>query len=482
MTALLHRGAALVAVTCAVLSVVLIQRAGAWDLGPAPQVAVDAGVGLSYPVIALLVLTAPDLRPGTRTLARVLLVSGVASGAAALGTAWALVATESTALVRAVVQLQSWLWVPGFLPLLTLVPLLYPSGLLRGRPWRLAAAASVAGIVLLSVGVALYPERFVGTVSHTKPVTALLPAQVLSVCAAVLLVPAAIAGLVSLVIRLRSARGLERRQVAVLLTAAAVLVVVTAVQGPVPAPWDVLAQSAAVVLVPIAIGVAVTRHGLYELDVAVRRTAVVASLTVCLAGLYVSLVAVVGGVLDPGSEVSAALAAGLTGAAIQPLARRLTAGVDRIYYGDRADPFAVLARLGSELAVAPADMESAPQLVCRTVIGSLRLPGAELRLATVSGPSVAARAGELDKARETPVPLQHRGTTVGWLVVSPRSGEAELDARDHDVLTAVAAQAAPAVAALLLRRQLQRSRESLVSAREAERRHLRRELHDGVGA
>jgi signal transduction histidine kinase len=50
------------------------------------------------------------------------------------------------------------------------------------------------------------------------------------------------------------------------------------------------------------------------------------------------------------------------------------------------------------------------------------------------------------------------------------------------VLQGVADQAAPAVAALRLRRALQRSRESIVAARETERRRLRQELHDGLGA
>ena len=162
---------AVAATGAAVSAVVIIQRAGAWDLGPAPQVTVDIAVGASFSLIALVVLTSPALTPGTRTLARVLQLSGAASAGAALTTALALTATDSTPLSRSLVQLQSWLWVPGFIPLLTLVPLLYPNGLRPGRVWRVAAWASVVGIVALSVGVALYPEPFVGTVTLTKPVT-----------------------------------------------------------------------------------------------------------------------------------------------------------------------------------------------------------------------------------------------------------------------------------------------------------------------
>jgi two-component system NarL family sensor kinase len=66
--------------------------------------------------------------------------------------------------------------------------------------------------------------------------------------------------------------------------------------------------------------------------------------------------------------------------------------------------------------------------------------------------------------------------------VTSRPGEAAVDRRDATILESVADQAAPAMAALQLSQELQRSRESLVAAREEERLRLRRELHDGLGA
>ena len=59
----------------------------------------------------------------------------------------------------------------------------------------------------------------------------------------------------------------------------------------IPSPADLLAQALGVVaLVPVAIGVAVTRHRLYELDTALCRALVAASLTACLGGLYFTVV------------------------------------------------------------------------------------------------------------------------------------------------------------------------------------------------
>ena len=78
--------------------------------------------------------------------------------------------------------------------------------------------------------------------------------------------------------------------------------------------------------------------------------------------------------------------------------------------------------------------------------------------------------------------LRHHGVVVARLLVTPRQGEAALADSDRVVLQSVADQVAPALAALRLHHELQRSRELLVSAREAERLQLRRDLHDGLGA
>ena len=74
-----------------------------------------------------------------------------------------------------------------------------------------------------------------------------------------------------------------RRQVAVLLVTADVLVVDTLLQPLLAWPVGALTQAVAVALVPVGIGVAVTRHRLYDLDLAVCRAIGGLSLAVCLA-------------------------------------------------------------------------------------------------------------------------------------------------------------------------------------------------------
>lgn len=481
---------AALAMVAALTAAAVLTAGDGWDSAPARQGVVDLAVGLTYPPIGAVVLLAHGLGRGTRQLAWVLLGSGTAAALTALAAATVVVAPEATGAVSVLAQLQSWLWVPGFIPLLTLVPLLYPDGLLPGRLWQWAATASVAGMVLMAVGVSLYPEVVEGRVPVTKPLTSLTAARLLYVAAVALLVPSALLSVASLFVRLRASSGLLRRQVVVLLVAAALLLVVTVAQGLIPAPVNTLAQAGAVALVPVAIGVAVTRHRLYELDVAICRALVAASLAVCLAGTYLTVFALARAVAPGGSALGTAVAAGVTGVLVQPLARRLSSGVERLYYGDRADPYAVSARLASRLTERGLDVAEVPQAVCDTVVESLRLGSAEIQLAGSQQVVGAAPGGGTAHHSATGVstggsarfPLRHRGEEVGTLVVTARPGEPVVDVRDAEVLATVADQAAPALAALQLHQQLQHSRESLVLAREEERLRLRRDLHDGLGA
>ena len=121
--------AAFAALAC-LAAVVLLTRAGAWGGPSTADAPVDLAVGLAYPLMGALVLIEGR---GSRTVGALLLVAGVAGALAALSTAVAVTAQDVTWGARAAAQLSSAVWVPGFLPLITLLPLAYPDGLLPGR-------------------------------------------------------------------------------------------------------------------------------------------------------------------------------------------------------------------------------------------------------------------------------------------------------------------------------------------------------------
>ena len=116
------------------------------------------------------------------------------------------------------------------------------------------------------------------------------------------------------------------------------------------------------------------------------------------------------------------------------------------------------------------------------VAESLRLP--YVAIERPGDGSVLAASGEptaAGDARAGRWPLSYQGLTVGTLVAWPRRGEETFDPRDRAVLADIARQAGAAVHAEALTADLLDSRQRLVSAREEERRRLRRDLHDGLG-
>ncbi len=234
-------------------------------------------------------------------------------------------------------------------------------------------------------------------------------------------------------------------------------------------------------LLPLAIGIAILRYRLWEIDIVLNRALVYGGLTALLLAVYGLTLGGLAALFQ--TQVSAGLAVlatGVVAVAAQPLHFRLQRAVDRLMYGNRGDPIDILARLGDEMEAAASPTELLPRLA-RTIAVTLKLPHAgiwirqgddRLRPAALYGPESAA---------VLTLPLTHLERQVGQLVVGQRGEDESFTAGERRLLAALARHIGSTVYAARLAVDLQQSREKLVLTREEERRRLRRDLHDGLG-
>ena len=255
-------------------------------------------------------------------------------------------------------------------------------------------------------------------------------------------------------------------------------VIPEALGGPPLLPWTVLALTG--LPFPILVAVAIVRHGAFDFDVVIRRSLVYGSLTVAVIVVYVVTAATIGAVIGSASAFATSLlATGVAALAALPIRDALQSIVTRFVYGDRDDPVRAVRRLGERLELS-VDPESMPRIVVDTVADALRLPYVALELGTPPSAQLAAERGSRPAATVDRA-LTFQGQPVGRLVVAARGPSEPLSPSDLRLLDDLAQQIGVAAHAALLTEDLRASRERLVTAREEERRRLRRDLHDGLG-
>ncbi|MDP9380295.1 MAG: GAF domain-containing sensor histidine kinase [Chloroflexota bacterium] len=232
-------------------------------------------------------------------------------------------------------------------------------------------------------------------------------------------------------------------------------------------------------LVPASVGIAVLRYRLWDIDPIINRTLVYGALTAIVVGLYVLTVGYLGAIFQTDTNLLFSLAAtGLIAVLFQPLRERLQRGVNRLMYGERDEPYRVLSRLGQRLEAALVPDVVLPTVV-ETVREALKLPYTAISLGRGEHSRVVAMVGTA-VGEPLRLPLLYHGEQVGELLLGRRIGESTFSPADRRLLADLARQAGVAAHAVQLTSDLQRSRERLVTAREEERRRLRRDLHDGL--
>jgi hypothetical protein len=237
------------------------------------------------------------------------------------------------------------------------VLLLTPTGSLPSPRWRWWARVAAAAPVVYLVAITLTSQAVdpaYRSVTNPLGLQALqLPITITHIMASVIIVVAVVVGALSLVVRFRRARGVERQQLrwvalAAVLASLAILVALAgmALRNAALLPW---AFGISFAVLPPAIGAAILRYGLYDLDRIISRTLAYGLLTVLLAGGYAAVVLGLGQLLGRDSSLVVAAATLAVAAVFQPARRRIQRAVDQRFNRRRYDAARTIAAFSARL-------------------------------------------------------------------------------------------------------------------------------------
>ncbi|HVS07431.1 MAG TPA: histidine kinase [Candidatus Dormibacteraeota bacterium] len=407
--------------------------------------------------------------------------------------------------------LNAWVWIPNFSILLIALPLLFPNGRLPSHRWRPIAAASIGLVIVMSAFAALSPD-FVhyDRIGLHNPLAGGISALSMTrvgwlILGYPLLVACAVAAAVSLVIRYRDADAVVKQQlkwVTLSVVLIAIAIPISAFKEPFVLAY---APQIALLTLPPAIGIAVFRYRLYDVDLVVSRTLVYGAVAALLTAIYLLIVvgigALVGGTAQHNLLLSV-VATALVALVFQPVRERTQRLANRLVYGRRSSPYEVLAQLSDEVGRSVAT-DLLLVGIARACIEGTGAASAEVWLrqgpsmtmaaawpSATTGPTsvpVAVDAGDLSAlGADRVLPVRQGSNLAGALAIHLRPGHG-LRPLEEKVLGDVAQQAALVFSNLdlsteLRRRleELQSSRQRLVQAQDQERRRLERNLHDGA--
>jgi signal transduction histidine kinase len=383
-------------------------------------------------------------------------------------------------------------WLPGIYLPLFFMPLYFPNGMLLSPRWRALVFFFLGNLIWTAITVILRPwpwpaydipdTRSINGIPGSEPFfDAIWNVLTILSAAAVLLVP------IAMFLRYRRSQGVERIQMRWPIAAIILYIFLGIIflilpglttfdaQLGYPITWSLA------MLFPISIGIAILRYRLFDIDIIINRTLVYGSLTILIFATYLAIVAGLGYMFQTQTNVLSGLAAaGIIAVLFQPLRERLQRGVNRLLYGERDDPATVLTRLAQQVETADTPTDVLPNLV-QTIAHALKIPHVAIWLPVPENQFEPAAVWGESRDQVEILSLTYQNETIGRLVVASRSSHESFSRSEQQLLNTIAALTANTVRAVQLSDELRRSRRRIVTAREDERRRLRRDLHDGLG-
>jgi signal transduction histidine kinase len=404
------------------------------------------------------------------------------------------------------------------LALIPLLFLLYPDGRLPGPRWRWSVVGLVGGTAVAFLGFLFRPGPFNNWredgIVYENPLGVDAFASAAGAVIAAGTIVALLSGLsavVAIVVRFRRSSGEARQQMRLLAFVGAVAGSFIALmfvlgflaealssggEGEELAVFPIMFGLAAftiVIGVPAAYLIAIFRHGLWDLDVVIKKAAVAVVVAVLLALIAIVAFGVLGTLaIGGGDTTNAAIVGAVLGLLVLPTVRLARKIAGRLVYGKRSTPYEVLAAFGERVGETYSTEDVLPRMarLLAEASGADSATiwvgvGAEL-VAEASFPAEEHRSPLRMRGDALPpidgehaVEVRHRGELLGALSVRMPANDPMNPGRDK-LVRDLAAQAGLVLRNVRLIEELRASRQRLVAAQDEERRKIERNLHDGA--
>jgi signal transduction histidine kinase len=412
----------------------------------------------------------------------------------------------------ALIALGAPTWAPPIGLMGTSLLLRFPDGKLPSPRWRKVEWIAWVAITVTVLAIILTPGNLADegypnlqnplAIQGLKPMEALLFPFIVAIPITI------IASAVSLVMRFRRSSGSERLQIKWLSAAAATVAVIylTAMVSSISTSWSSTAptwvrviQNWAVLsflLIPVAIGFAVLKYHLYDIDVVINKALVYGALAAFITAVYVGIVVGVGSAVGSKRNLALSiLATALVAVGFQPVRERVQRLANRLVYGERATPYEVLSEFSGRMAHAYATEDLLPRMARIVAQGT---GAAQVAIWLQVGPDLGREASWPDErsagnlgnpvlrgdgvtvdGADDAATVRHRGELLGVIAVAKGPGET-IKPAESKLLEDLASQAGLVLRNVRLIEELRTSRQRLVRAQDEERRRLERNLHDGA--
>ncbi len=306
---------------------------------------------------------------------------------------------------------------------------MFPDGHLLSPRWRVVAWSAAIGLALIVLGIMWHPGPLGSWGLEANPLglpgTAPILDKLINL-GAVFLSVGFLGSLAALTIRFRRSTGTVREQMKWLVYALGIFLIVSALSAIAWLIWpdfpgknevNIILTDLGILGIAAAAAIAILRHGLYDIDLIINRTLVYTALTVGVAALYGLVVGALGALFQARSNLFVSLlATGLAAILVQPMRDGLQRMVNRLMYGERDDPYAVLSKLSRRLEGFLSPEATLPAVV-EIVAQALKLPYVAIALKQDGDFKIAASYG-LAKDERVKLPLIYQGETVGYLLLA----------------------------------------------------------------